>query len=194
MAGHELIDAQVEALGQRLPAAVVDELADGLVTCWEAHVGAGQAPTTAARTALAEFGDPDAVVSAFVGQSRGRRMATWLLLSGPVAGALWATALLIAAAWTWPQARVVAPVLGVTLAGTVLLLVAAARSDDYRRTQRFAAVGGLGTVLLDAALIATVLTLDPPAGIALAVAALASLTRLTLTVRHLPTLVRVGRL
>src|SRR5207247_1349905 len=71
MAGHQLTDAYLGALARRLPADVVDELADGLTEAYLRHVSSGLDRDAAAGAAVAEFGEPDEVVAAFVQHSPG---------------------------------------------------------------------------------------------------------------------------
>ncbi len=52
-----LIDNCVAGLHRRLPAAIADEAADGLIEAYEHHLAGGASEQAAARSALAEFGD-----------------------------------------------------------------------------------------------------------------------------------------
>lgn len=188
MAGHDLIDAYLAALACRLPADVVDELADGLTETYLRHQCAGLGPEAAARAATAEFGLPEVVVAAFVRQAPGRRAALMLLCSGPIVGLCWATALVAGHAWTWPVPTVLRAAFGVTLLVVVAMLVLAATGHrSYRRT-RIAAGAGLGLIGLDGAILTTVVLIAPPFVWPMALAVPASLTRMVLTARVMPRL------
>jgi hypothetical protein len=104
MAGHQLnnddpdgyLDAYLAHLARHLPADVVDELADGLTETRQHHLDGGLSPTDAARAAIAEFGDPDQTIRAFVTQAPGRRIARTLLATGPLMALCWAPSLITA--------------------------------------------------------------------------------------------------
>jgi hypothetical protein len=188
MAGHHLIDAYLAALARRLPADAVDELADGLEETFGRHLSSGLDPDRAARAAIAEFGDPDLVLGAFVRQAPGRRVARILLCLGPAVGACWAAALAESHAWTWPVAVPLRLGFGVTLLAVVTALVFAATGlSGYRRT-RLTAFAGLGLITLDGAMLATVLLIAPPFAWPMALCIPASLTRIMLTMRVMPRL------
>ena len=93
MASHQLIDASLTALARRLPADAVDELADGLTETYQRHLSTGLDADAAAGAAITEFGDPDVVIAAFVRQAPGRRAARALLgwgrWSAPVGPRRW---------------------------------------------------------------------------------------------------------
>jgi hypothetical protein len=186
MASHELIDAYVARLAERLPADTVDELADGLVETWQHFVAGGLAPAPAARAAIAEFGAPRRIEDEFVAQASGRRTARLLLATGPIMGVCWGTSLVTAEVWTWPIPRPVGIVFAVALFGVVaLLLMAATTRHSYRRT-RFGAAGGLAIAVLDAAMIAAIATLAPTLVWPMAIATAASLARISFAIRWLP--------
>ncbi len=188
MAGHQLIDASLTALARRLPADAVDELADGLTETYQRHLSIGLDADAAAGAAIAEFGDPDVVIAAFVRQSPGRRAARALLGSGSVVGACWGLALITGRAWTWPLPVAVRLAFGLTLLASIAALgLAATARRSYRRT-RVSLAGSVGVVLVDAAALACVALVPPSFTWPLAIAAVASLTRLTLSVRALPRL------
>ena len=190
MAGHPVIDRYLARLAGRLPADTVDELADGLNETFDRHLTAGLDPVKAAREAVAEFGEPALVVAAFVRQAPGRRAARGLLAAGPVVGGCWAATLIHAHAWKWPVPVTVRLAFGVTLVAVVaVLFVAATGLDSYRRT-RWAATAGLGMIGLDLAALATVAAVAPPFAWPLAVAASASVTRITVTARLVPRILR----
>ena len=120
-----LIAGYVAGLHRRLPAAIADEAADGLIETYEHHLASGAGEQAAAHAALAEFGDLATVVGEFTRQAPGRRAARLLLATGPVAGACWAAALILSRAWTWPVPA--AARLGF---GAVLLLAPAGLGPD----------------------------------------------------------------
>lgn len=181
MAGHHLIDAYVDTLAARLPADTVDELADGLIQAWRHHTDRGLAPEAAAQAAIAEFGDADRVVDEFVHQAPGRRTARLLLGTGPIFGVCWGTGLVTAKVWTWPIPLPVGAVYAcVLLAAVAALLTAATSRHSYRRTQ-LGTGGALALATLDTVMIATVAILAPALVWPMAVALLASLTRIGYT-------------
>jgi hypothetical protein len=190
MAGNHLIDGYLAVLARRLPADAVDELADGLTETYLRYRSDGLDPDRAARAAIAEFGEADLVLAAFVRQSPGRRTAWALLFGGPAVGACWAATLVVGRAWTWPVPDWVGPAIGATLLVAVALLVLAATGRrSYRRT-RLAAGAGLVVIGLDGTMLATMALIAPPFVWPLALAVPASLTRLTLTARVMPRLLR----
>jgi hypothetical protein len=141
--GSVLRPVAVAALAQRLPAEAVDELTDGLTETYHHHLTGGLDPDTAARTAVAEFGETDLIVAAFVQQSPGRKAAHALLRSGPLVGACWAAVLITAPTWTSSIPTVVRIGTGVALTAVVALLALAATArHSYRRT-RLTIVTGL---------------------------------------------------
>jgi hypothetical protein len=186
MAGHQLIDDYLSTLARRLPAEMIEELADGIAETWHQHIAAGRSPAQAARAAITEFGTPEQITDAFVAQAPGRRAALLLLATGPVAGACWGASLIESRAWTWPIPYPAAVVFGSALLLVVATLAVAATSrHSYRRT-RLAGVGGLGLLVLDAAMLAAVLLLAPTLVWPMAVAVPFSLARITWTIRSLP--------
>ena len=192
MAGHDLssayLDAYLASLTGGLPAAAVDELADGLTETYRHHLDRGLSPDAAARAAVTEFGAPDVVLTAFVDQAPGRRAARILLTSGPVVGGCWGLALLAGHAWAWPIPAVVRLAFGGALLAVIAVLAAAATGHRSLRRTRLAAAGGIGLFGLDAAMLATAALTAPAATWPLAVAATASLTRMAVTARFAPRL------
>jgi hypothetical protein len=126
-----LIQNYLATLSGQLPAPVVAELADGLEETRQHYLRQGLDPDAAAEAAVAEFGEPGVIVTAFIQASPARRAACTLLATGPVVGACWAVALITGRAWAWPV-----PDLGRVLIGLALLavigLLAAARGTRYR--------------------------------------------------------------
>lgn len=186
MASHQLIDDYVGSLRERLPADAADELTDGLLETWQAHLGGGLTAERAARAAIAEFGTADRITDAFVAHSPGRRIARLLLATGPVMGACWGTGLITAKAWSWPIPPALGASYAIALLTVVAVLVAAASSrHSYRRT-RLGGVGALILVGLDGAMIATVAALALPLMWPMAIAVTASIARIGLTINLLP--------
>lgn len=185
MASHELIDAYLTALGRRLPADAVDELADGLHEAWHHHRAAGLPPGEAARAAIAGFGTVEQVLRAFVVNAPGRRTARLLLATGPPVGVCWGAALVTARAWAWPVPAVAAIgfwVALVAVAGT--LLVAATGTTSLQRA-RLGLAGGAGLLLLDLAMLAAVLLVAPSLSWPMYAAIPASLARIAYSVTAL---------
>lgn len=184
MASHQLIDTYLSELAGRLPADAVDEIADGLHEAWRHHLDGGAAPAEAAQAAITEFGPPTLVTRAFVVNAGGRRTARLLLATGPIFGISWGACLLIARVWTWPIPAPAAGVFAATLLTVVGCLVMAATSRrDYGRT-RLGHVGAVGLVVLDTAMIATVLLAAPNLVWPMAIAVAASLARMGITLRQ----------
>lgn len=136
-------------LAARLPAPIVEELADGLHDTYLAQRRAGHAPDDAARHAIAEFGDPATITAAFLAASPGRRAARALLRTGPLVGGAWATVLLMLHAWNWPVPAWAPAGLGTVLLAGVALVALAAFARRYRRAARSAAVASLAVLTLD---------------------------------------------
>lgn len=191
MAGHHLIEEYLARLSRRLPAATVDELADGLIETWRQQLATGLAPAAAARAAIAEFGSPELVTEAFVAQAPGRRVARALLVTGPIAGACWGSGLVAARAWRWPVPALLGrpatvALLALALLTAVCALAAAASSrHSYRRT-RWGPFGALGIAALDAIMVAVVLFGSPGASGLMPVAITASIVRITLVMYSMP--------
>jgi hypothetical protein len=183
MASHRLIEEHLAVLADRLPADAVAELTDGLVETWRHQLATGSPPDTAARAAIAEFGDPDRITRAFVAQAPGRRTALALLATGPLVGMCWGASLVAARVWTWPIPTVGVAVFALALLAVAATLAAAATSRrSYRRT-RLGTAGGAGLVVLDALMLVAVITVAPVLVWPMAVAIPASLARIGLTVR-----------
>jgi hypothetical protein len=190
VAGHRLIDAHLDALARRLPGDAVDELADGLSETFQRRLDLGLPVEVAARSAIAEFGAVDVIVAAFVRQAPGRLAARALLASGPVVGVCWAAAMVTDEAWTWPVPGSVRVAFGAALVTVVVALALAATARrSYRRT-RIASFAGLALLALDTGALACVALARPDSTVAVCLAAVASLTRVSLTVRTLPKLLK----
>lgn len=183
-----LIDGYVAGLHRRLPPALAEETADGLIETYEHHLAAGTGEREAARAALAEFGDLATVTGEFTRQAPGRRAARLLLSTGPLAAPAWAAALILGHAWTWPVPAGARLGFGAVLLLAVLALLAAATSRrSYQRT-RLAAAASPVILALDATAVAAALAAAPALTVALGIAVAVSLGRIALTTWTLPRL------
>ena len=126
MAG-DLIDAYLARLRAGLPdssatSRALAEVEDGLRSAAEDHVRHGTEPRHAARLAVTEFGDPEALAADFVpvlAAAEAHRDGLALLLTGPAVGILWlASAVLTRPAAPVPVAAGVAAV-GLVLVATI---------------------------------------------------------------------------
>jgi hypothetical protein len=186
MASHHLIEQYLAELARRLPADAVDELADGLAETYRHHLSHSPDPNAAARSAIAEFGDPMTVTHAFTRQAPGRRLALMLLATGPAVGICWGVSLLLGRAWAWPIVAPVRLAFGLALLAVVATLVTAATSRHHYARPRVTAIGGVGLIALDTAMLGVVLLAAPTLVWPMAVAIPASLARIVLTARALP--------
>ena len=183
-----LIAGYLAGLHRRLPAAIADEAADGLIETFEHQIASGAGEQEAARAALAEFGDLAMVVGEFTRQSPGRRAARLLLATGPVAGSCWSAALILGRAWTWPVPATARLSFGAVLLLAVLALLAAATSrHNYQRT-RLTALSGPALIILDATAITATVLAAPALTLTLGIAVGVSLGRITFTAWTLPRL------
>ena len=183
-----LIAGYVVGLHRKLPAAIADEAADGLIETYEHHLAVGVGEQEAAHAALAEFGDLALVVGEFTRQAPGRRAARLLLATGPAVGACWAVVLILGRAWTWPVPAAARLSFGAVLLLAVLALAVAATSQQsYRRTRLTTAAGSV-ILVLDAAAVTAVALASPALTAALGAAAAASLGRIAFTAWTLPRL------
>ena len=148
-----------------------------------ARLAEGLAPDLAARSAVAEFGEPELIVAGFARVNPARRAARTLLGLGPVVGACWVVALVTSRAWAVPlPARMLA---GLTLAAVIALLATSALGTRYRLAARTGAAGFLGVIALDGSLLASVAIAGVPLTWVLAVAMAASAARLCYAARAL---------
>jgi len=186
-----LIADQLNRLARRLPADIVDELADGLRATYDAHRARGTDLERAAADAVAEFGDAGLLIRQFQRQAPGRRVSLRLLATGPPVGGCWAIALITDRAWTWPVPVAIRIACAASLAALVAMLatVALARRS-YRQLNHLAAVAGAGLMALDGTALVAVALLSPSVDGLLLPAALASAVRITLTCRAMPALLR----
>ena len=185
MAEHRLIQDYTGVLFAELPDRLAEEVADGLADAYAKYVGRGLSPDAAERAAVAEFGDARDVVNGFTVASPARRVARRLVITGPAVGFCWAVALIAAHAWAWPVPMLAPILVGATLITSVIVLMTAALGRGYRAVHRAGAVGCVGLATLDATDIGLVLIAAPKFGWLLALAALASATRLTCVARVL---------
>ena len=185
MAESGVIEDYLTVLSAQLPAPIVEELADGLDQTWMRYRGQGLEPGAAASAAIAEFGDPHAILADFIRLSPARRTARKLLASGPVVGGSWAMALVMSRAWTWPVPAAVRLVFGLALIGVIGVLVGAAFGRRYQSVGRAGTAGCVGMTVLDVAAVLTALLAAPALAWPLALAVAASAGRLTYTSRAL---------
>ena len=175
----------LNVLSRQLPAAVVEELADGLEETYRRHLGLGLGPEAAARATVAEFGDPQAIAAEFARMHPARHAARRLLTVGPIVGSCWAVALITGRAWTWPVPVIGAIAPGLALITVVALLAVAAFGCRYRATARTGTAGCVGTVALDTSVIVGVAVADPAITWAVVTAMTASAIRVGLSTRLL---------
>lgn len=185
MADRDLIHNYLDELAQRLPAGTVEELADGLEETFQHHLQSGLSPADAARSAIAEFGQPTQVTTAFARQSPGRRTAIALLATAPVFAALWGTTLITTKAWHWQIPPSAAVAYGAILLAVAATLLAVAKSNDPT-TGRLAGPASIALILLDLGMLAAIATAAPAVTWPMALAIPASLARTALAARNLP--------
>jgi hypothetical protein len=185
MADRDLINSYLAELAQRLPPGAVEELADGLEETFQHHLQRGLAETEAAHSAIAEFGRPTQVITAFARQSPGRRTAIALLATAPLFAILWGTTLITTQAWQWqiPAAAVV--VFGAILLVVASTLLAVAKSNNPKTTL-LAGPASVALMLLDLGMLAAIATAAPAVTWPMALAIPASLARTALSARNLP--------
>ncbi|GAA1305319.1 hypothetical protein Psi02_79210 [Planotetraspora silvatica] len=191
MASYELIERHIQTLAERLPRPVVEELADGLSTSYEDQLERLGDPEAAARAALANFGDPDTITTAFVRLSPGKTTAIRLLVIGPLVGLSWGAALVTGHTWAWSIPLPARLAFGIALSTAVFMLVLAARERRHYQAVRLAALGGaVNVIVLDSAILGTVASLVPPPSVLLLLALTASIVRILLVVRAVPAMIR----
>ena len=146
-----LIRGYLEVLAARLPASIVEELADGLAETHRSYVGRGLSPDAAAEAAVEEFGSPEEILAGFARVNPARRAARRLLGLGPLVGGCWVAALVTSRVWPGPlPARVV---VGVALLASIGLLAVAALGSRYRVSLYSGLAGCVAFMALDASLI-----------------------------------------
>jgi len=217
MTAHPGVDAYLRAVAAGLPGPartrsdILAELRSGLLDDIDARRSAGLPVQAAAEAAIAEFGDPGQVASAFrphLAMIQARRTVFALAATGPVVGLLWATAAMAshiafrhAPPWKWPGAPplssaafpAVAVCVLIVVAGVVATVAATGRLTRWLPERPVvatvsAATAGFGAAAADLAVLALLvsqLTSAPGtlAPLPVAVATAASLTRLTLARR-----------
>jgi len=185
MADRDLINSYLAELTRSLPPGDVEELADGLEETFQRHLQRGLAPTEAAHSAIAEFGQPTQVITAFARQSPGRRTAIALLVTAPLFAILWGTTLTTTQAWRWPIPPAAAVIFGATLLAVASTLLAVAKSTNPATT-RLAGPASAALILLDLGMLATIATAAPTVTWPMALPVTASLARAALAARNLP--------
>lgn len=185
MADHELIHDYLNELGRLLPAAAVEELADGLAETFQHHLRRGLSPTDAAQSAIADFGRPTEVATAFARQSPARRTAIALLATAPAFALLWGITLITAKAWQW-QLPWTASIAYFAILVTVAAALAAVAKSNNPPTGLLVAPASIALMALDLGMLASVATAAPTVTWPMALAIPASLARTALTARNLP--------
>ena len=186
-----LIGSYLAVLAAQLPASMVEELADGLAETYRFYLRQGLDPDRAAEAAVAEFGEPQAIVAGFARVNPARRAARKLLVIGPVVGACWGTALITSRAWAWPVPLLARILLGLALITVIGLLAASALSTRYRLAARAGVAGCIGMAALDTVMITGVAFAIAPVTWITAGAMAASTARIAFTARALrPALAR----
>jgi len=188
MRGTGLITGYLAELEARLPATIVEELADGLEEAFARYRESGLDDDSATRAAIAEFGDPQLVAASFAAACPGRRLARRLLLTGPAVGLCWGALLITSRAWTWPVPDAARAAVGTVLLAAIAMLVHAALGHSYRAVTRAAAAGCASLTLLDVTMIIVVLGLSLRPGWLVAVAMTTSGLRIVHNVQGLPRL------
>ena len=186
-----LIRSYLAVLAAQLPAPIVEELADGLTETHRSYLRQGLAPDRAAESAVAEFGEPRAIVAEFARVNPARRAARRLLGIGPVVGACWTVALITSRAGSWPVPLLARILIGLALVTIIGLLAAAALSTRYRLAARAGIAGCIGIATLDAVLITGAALADTSLTWVMVGAMVASTARIAFAARSLvPALAR----
>ena len=183
MSEPRVIGAYLAVLAAELPAPIVEELADGLAETYQSYRRQGLAPDQAAKSAVAEFGDPHVIAAAFARVNPARRGARRLLLTGPVVGGCWAAVLITGRAWALPLPARVG--FGLALLTVIGLLAAAALGTRYRVAARAGIAGCLGIAAIDAIAITGALLARPSVTLIMIGAMAASAARIALSVQTL---------
>jgi hypothetical protein len=186
-----LIRSYLAVLAAQLPAPIVEELADGLTETHRSYLRQGLAPDRAAESAVAEFGEPRAIVAEFARVNPARRAARRMLGIGPVVGACWTVALITSRAGSWPVPLLARILIGLALVTIIGLLAAAALSTRYRLAARAGIAGCIGIASLDAVLITGAALADASLTWVMMGAMVASTARIAFAARSLvPALAR----
>jgi hypothetical protein len=155
--------------------AVTDELRDGLIEALDTHQGHGCSQAEATAAAIAEFGGPATVAAAFgpeLAAVQARRVALGLLVTGPLVGLAWITAVAVNTLPPWrhqltgPWLALPLVALVLAVAGPALGLTVAATGRLGRRLGRVvdratlpptaAAVAALAAVVADLTLLGVI--------------------------------------
>jgi len=180
-----LIDEYCAVLRGALPAALAEEVGDGLVEAYEACLRRGMAQPEAAQAAVAEFGAPEAVVAEFRRISPARRAAATFLGTGPMVAACWAALLISGKAWDWPVPFIARVLVGGLLLASIAGLITATRTKCYRTIRRSGVSSCLGLATVDTSMIMAAILVSPgPAWLAVAAIAV-SAARITGVARSL---------
>lgn len=186
MAEHPLIRAELNALRVQLAPDLFDEIADGLHETYQAKLAVTQDPGTAARAAIAEFGDAETILAATWQHSTTRQLTGALLATGPILGGTWAASLISNHAWLWPLPIAVRVGYIVTLLITVTLLLATITGRlKLRHRQPSILAASLLLITLDLSACAATLSYSTASGQATQLALLSSLLRSALVVAAL---------
>jgi len=185
MAEPRLIRDYLAALSAQLPARIVHELADGLTETYQYYVRQGQAPDIAARSAVAEFGEPRVITAEFARAHPTRRTSRTLLMTGPAVGACWAATLITSQAWAWPIPLPARILLGLALITTIGLLATSTLGTCYRLAARAGIAGCASIVALDAAMITGAMLVMPSITWIMVAAVAASTIRMACSMRTL---------
>lgn len=189
MSRHPLIEDYLRRLRRSLPAEAVDELAGGLIETYDQYRRHGLSPDAAASAAFADFGSAEEVIAAFTAIAPGRRTARLLLATGPIVGTCWATALITDRALASHIPLSLRVAFGIALVCTIAALIAAARGA-YRRLPPAMTLGSGALILIDGTAVLTIALTTPGLTGPMALAVLASSTRLCFTARSLATILR----
>jgi len=181
MAEPDLISDYLTVLRRELPGGIVAELHDGLDHTRQRYLRQGLDPAAASAAAVAEFGSPQEIITAFTCASPARTAARRLLVTGPVAGACWGAALITGRAWTWPVPAIARVLFAATLVTAIGLLLAAAFGTRYRTARYCVTAGTAGITVIDAAMLTATVTAAHSMSLPLAVAAFASAARIAYT-------------
>jgi hypothetical protein len=211
--GRDAVTDYLAAVTAQLPGppaarvAVTDELRDGLLEALQTHQARGCSRAEATAAAITEFGDPDTVAAAVAPELaavQARRVAVGLLVTGPLVGLAWITAVAVNALPPWHHQLIgpwlVLPLVGLALAvaGPALGLTVATTGRLGRRLGRVvdratlpptaAAVAALAAVVADLTLVGIITghaltSPGSPVWAPVVLAASASLTRVTVAGR-----------
>jgi hypothetical protein len=217
MTGGPAVEAYLRAVAASMPGPrqarsdILAELRSGLLDAIDAGRRAGLPAQAATEAAIAEFGDPRQVASAFrldLAMTQARRTAFALAATGPLVGLLWAAAALAshiairhAPPWQWPGAPPLSPAAFPAAGAAILIVVTSTLATiaatgtltrwlpaSPRTAAATAATAGIGTAAADLAILALLASqlASAPGTLAplpVAAATAASLTRLTLARR-----------